>query len=587
MRKFTLAVLLFCAFAGVMSTTAMAQLPQAILGPGLNSGRTDYFQSWNRTLSADTVYVLTGLYYVDSTYTLSIPEGTVIKGDTAATLIVRRGGKLIAKGEPFNPIVFTSLKNPGARARGDWGGIVVLGRAPVNKVNPLIEGGIIFGSFGGNDPHDNSGIIRYVRIEYPGYRFQLDNEINGLTMGGVGDGTEIHHVQVSYSFDDSYEFFGGTVNPHHLVAFGGTDDEFDSDFGNVSHLQFLFGLKDPNFSDPTGNSRGIESDNDGTGTNDMPFTRQIISNATLVGPERTDALVGAFPFETFDWSAHIRRNSRTSVFNSVIMGYPDGVRIESAGSAAAAAAGILQWNQVEIQASVLDGTIPNAGCGIPQHVHDESSWPCNSGTVPGVYNWFETPAFNNNGSLVRSPSSIGLTNMTDLNNPDPVPAAGSPLIGAADFSDADLATLQAVSYSGAFDPALPMAQQWTRGWSNFDPQNTDYSTGTTVVSTGIGDGDGGDTPKVSGIEAINYPNPFNPSTTIRFTLPQAGQVRLDVYDVSGAHVTTLVNGLRPQGENTVTWNAKNGSGQNVSTGIYFYRIRSGNDVLTRKMILLK
>src|SRR5262249_8386807 len=151
------------------------------------------------------------------------------------TLIIARGGFIMAQGTPQHPIVFTSQYAPGSRASGDWGGIIVLGKAPVNKVNPVIEGGLINGScmggtgtYGGTDPNDNSGVISYVRIEFAGYRFQLNNEVNGLTMGGVGAGTQIDHVQVSYSDDDSYEWFGGTVNCKYIVAFAGTDDEFDT-----------------------------------------------------------------------------------------------------------------------------------------------------------------------------------------------------------------------------------------------------------------------------------------------------------------------------------------------------------------------
>ena len=210
------------------STTALfAQLPERVIGPGLNSGRTPYHQQTNRTLSADTAYILTGLYYVDSTYSLTIQPGTVVFGDTGAALVISRGAKIFANGSAQSPIVFTSNKAPGQRRSGDWGGVLILGKAPANKVNPLIEGGIIGGSYGGNDPNDNSGVFRYVRIEFGGYRFQINNEVNGLTMGGVGAATEIHHVQVSYADDDAFEWFGGTVNARHLVAYGTTDDEFD------------------------------------------------------------------------------------------------------------------------------------------------------------------------------------------------------------------------------------------------------------------------------------------------------------------------------------------------------------------------
>src|SRR5262245_42266297 len=316
----------------VSGAVAHAVPPTVVMGPGLNTGRTPYHQTWNRILSPDTLYTLTGQYIVDSTRTLTINPGTIVRGDTAAVLLIHRGGKIFANGAPCAPIVFTSLKNPGLRNRGDWGGIVILGVAPVNKVNPVIEGGILQGTYGGTNVNDNSGVFKYTRIEYCGYRYQLNNEVNGLTMGGVGAGTDIHHVQVSYSFDDSYEWFGGTVNPHHLIAFGGTDDEFDTDFGFSGHLQYLFGLRDLNYWDPTGESNGFESDNDpNPASTDTPYTTAVFSNVTLVGPERTDALVGTAPIgNKFQYSALLRRSTKESVFNSVLTGYFWGLRIRDA-----------------------------------------------------------------------------------------------------------------------------------------------------------------------------------------------------------------------------------------------------------------
>lgn len=317
MKKCILLVLV----AMLLGAPVYAQKPVTVLGPGLNSGRTEFHQNYDRVLSADTVYTLTGLYYVDSTYTITIPQGTVVRGDTAATLIVSRGAQIYALGTPQNPVVLTSLKAPNDREPGDWGGVILLGRAPCNKVEPLIEGGIIGGSYGGNDPDDNSGIFRYVRIEFPGYRFQLNNEVNGLTMGSVGRGTELHHVQVSYSFDDSFEWFGGTVDAHHLVAFGGTDDEFDTDFGFQGRLQYGLGIRDPFYWDPTGESRGFESDNDGSSTSTAtPYTHPVFSNFTLVGPF-LEAGTYVPPGNTYDYSVTIRRSSRTSIFNSIIAGY--------------------------------------------------------------------------------------------------------------------------------------------------------------------------------------------------------------------------------------------------------------------------
>ena len=566
-RFFSIAAVAVAMFA----TTANADpLPLVVLGAGEGQPvRTPWCQETDRVLSADSLYLITGLYYVEPGFSLTIEPGTVIMGDfeTGGTLIVTRGAQIFAQGTQQRPIVFTSEKAIGARNPGDWGGIIVLGDAPVNKVNPLIEGGLIAGTcaggggtYGGSDPADNSGVISYVRIEYCGFRFQLNNEVNGLTMGGVGSGTQIDHVQVSYSNDDSYEWFGGTVDCPYLVAFGGVDDEFDTDFGYRGKVQFAFGLRDPDFSDPTGESNGYESDNDGSSSSTAtPYTKPTFVNHTLVGPERTDALVGTW-IGTYQYSGVLRRSTQTSIYNSVIMGYPWGMSIRDATTQGWASGDSLQIRNTHVQATF----IPSGST----HIHDETRWS-------GVDTWFTTPAFNNVGLATTQPSSVLLTDLTDLNDPNPVPSVGSPLIGTADFSSPRLADCVVVDYKGAFDPSLPMDQQWTYYWTNFDPQNTDYTMG---LPTAIGS-----EPAFREYLSQNYPNPFNPQTSIDFVVPATGNVTLEVFDVSGAKVATLFDGVKTAGSrNTVSFNA-----DGLASGVYFYRLRGNGFTEMRKMVLLK
>ncbi len=516
-----------------------------------------FHQSGVRTLSPDTLYTLHGLYYVTDGSVINIPAGTVIQGVFGATLVIQPGGQVYATGTETSPVVFTSGQPAGQRNPGDWGGVVILGRAPVNQANPLIEGGIIEGTFGGTDPHDDSGVFKYVRIEFPGYRFQLDNEINGLTSGGVGDATEIHHVQVSYSFDDSYEWFGGTVNPHHLVAFGGTDDEFDTDFGFQGKLQFLFGLRDPEKWDPNGTSNGFESDNDGSGTLAEPRTWPIFSNVTLCGPLATrDSLVTGNKFGT---SATLRRSTRTSIFNSVIAGYPKGMSIRDAATQDDAWNDTLRVRNLSLQAVVEVS---------PGIVHETNKWA-------DVATWYDRPAYNNTGTAPRSFSDllIGAAYPMNLNNPDAVPAAGSELIGSADFSDGYLQDplFTPVSYRGAFDPALPMSQQWTANWTNFDPQNSDYAAVSAVEVI----------PALQ-VQADNYPNPFNPSTSIRFTNPRKGHVTVTVFNLRGHRVATLADKEMSAGEHSLRFD-----GQGLSSGTYFYRLVGVGYEMTGKMQMVK
>ncbi len=561
--------------AAAYASTANAALPQVVLGDGLTAPvGSVYCQDFNRTLSADTVYVLTGLYYVESGRTLTIEAGTVIKGDdsSAGTLIITRGAQIFAQGTPTRPIVFTSEYDPGDRLPGDWGGIIILGSAPVNKVNPLIEGGLIAGScgggsgtYGGSNASDNSGVFSYVRIEFPGYRFALNNEVNGLTLGGVGSGTQIDHVQVSYSDDDSFEWFGGTVNCKYLVAQGGTDDEFDTDFGFRGTVQFGFGLRDPDQSDPTGQSNGFESDNDASATStDQPYTRPTFVNLTMVGPERTNANVPFPVVETFQYSALIRRSSQNSIYNSVIMGYPWGLSIINANTITFATNDSLQIRNTSIQARLAP-----AGS---THMHNETGWT-------SVDSWYGTVGWNNlpANSATRLPDTIGLSNMSSLTNPDPRPLTTSELVNSANFANPRLAGLPTTTYRGAFPPVNEAgpAALWTYQWTNFDAQNTDYDNG---LPTAIGDG-----PAYKSYLSQNYPNPFNPQTTIDFVVPQTGQVTLEVFDARGAKVASLFEGdMKAGSKKTIAFDA-----QGLASGVYFYRLKGNGFNEMRKMVLLK
>jgi hypothetical protein len=280
----------------------------------------------NRTLDASKVYLLQGFVYVADGVTLTIPAGTIIRGDQAskAALIVTMGAKLIAEGTASKPIVFTSNKAVGSRAPGDWGGLIVLGKAKNNIVGGtgIIEGGFTapLGNHGGDNNADNSGTIKYVRIEFPGIAFQPNNEINGLTLGSVGSGTVIDYVQVSYSGDDSFEWFGGSVSAKHLVSIANTDDVFDFDNGFSGKLQYLVGQRDPALADQAGQSNGIESDNSEKAFTTEPRTRPVISNMTIVGP-------GVDADEKHENANLWRRGSKMVLANSIFINTRFGVDI--------------------------------------------------------------------------------------------------------------------------------------------------------------------------------------------------------------------------------------------------------------------
>lgn len=285
----------------------------------------------NTTLDATKVYLLSGFVYVKAGVTLTIPAGTVIRGDKASkgSLIITRGAKLIAEGTALKPIVFTSNLDAGLRAPGDWGGIILLGKAPNNIPggSGAIEGGVEDGNgselHGGTDAADNSGVLKYVRVEFPGVAFQPDKEINGLTFGSVGSGTVVDYVQVSYSGDDSYEWFGGTVNAKHLVSIANVDDVFDFDNGFSGKLQFLVSQRDPALSDGAGQSNGIESDNSNADFLVGPRTRPIISNMTLIGPGNVDDK------SKHEYANLWRKGSKMVLANSLFLNFRYGIDVRN------------------------------------------------------------------------------------------------------------------------------------------------------------------------------------------------------------------------------------------------------------------
>ncbi|MCC5905402.1 MAG: hypothetical protein JJU13_04305 [Balneolaceae bacterium] len=282
-----------------------------------------------QTLTPDKKYMLLGQVFVRDGQTLTIDPGTVIFGDkaTRATLIIDKGGKIIADGKKDEPIVFTSAQAPGVRDRGDWGGLVILGRANVNQPNPAIEGitpEVFFGTTGSTEFDDeSSGILRYVRVEFGGIELSPNNETNSITMGGVGRGTLMEYNMVSFGGDDGFEWFGGTVNGKYFISHAMWDDDFDCDYGWSGNVQYALAVRYPGFADQSG-SNGIECDN-GPNDNDVtPYTSAAFSNVTIVGPVKEGTSVGN---NNFSNAIDLRRRVNISIFNSVFTGFTNGIRM--------------------------------------------------------------------------------------------------------------------------------------------------------------------------------------------------------------------------------------------------------------------
>ena len=445
--------------------------------------------------TSDKIYRLNGFVRVQPNGRLNIEAGTVIIGDreSKGTLIVQMGGKIYAEGTKDEPIVFTSERPVGFREPGDWGGLVLCGKAPNNTTTGVaeLEGG--YGAFhGGTDPNDNSGVLRYIRLEYAGVPINPNEEINTLTMGSVGKGTVIEYIQASYGLDDSFEWFGGTVDGKYLIAFKGLDDDFDLDLGYSGRLQFGLGVRSPMGADQSG-SNGFEVDNNGSGTAATPYTSAIIANFTIIGPKNNRETPVSLQFQH---AAQLRRNSRISIYNSVFTGYPEGIFIDDAAAGSGQAflddhlqlrnvylSGVENWGgsgygskgkvfvndivDYDIVSSgppvVLDSLTgrqhPNAPRGIRLKVH--GNFP---GGIAAMTAKFETASYNNRyfdkwQDLGIDPSAFL------LGEPKFTPNAGSVLLNTANWTNTPKADsfFQQVPFVGAFGTT-----DWTAGWTEWN-----------------------------------------------------------------------------------------------------------------------
>ena len=430
-------------------------------------------------ITKDTIFrkgdnnLLRGRVYITNNATLTIEKGAVIKaeftGSDVGALIIARGAKIVAEGSASEPIVFTSAATT-PRA-GDWAGIVICGKAKVNSSSAiggpgtfLVEGGINNaendGIAGGTDDEDNSGIFRYVRIEYAGYAYQPDQEINSLTMAAVGSKTKIEYVQATYAKDDAFEWFGGTVNCNYLVAYKTQDDDFDSDFGYRGKVQFGLIVRDSLIADIS-QSNGFESDNDSQGTTNTPQTGAVFSNITAIGPRATQTSLGS---NLYNAGAHIRRNSAISIFNSVFMGWPTGILIDGSRGRAT-------------DLNIQDSSIRIRNCVIAGYTTDSIRYVANNSSPTGMTtqlltDWYLTPFYGNR--FIKNNNDVRYTRPFDYINPDFIPFATSPLVNSvaraavtASFGyESKLAGLRPVDFIGGIAAAGELSV-WYKGWTVF------------------------------------------------------------------------------------------------------------------------
>lgn len=591
--------------------------------------------STNTHWTCDKQYLLKGYVYVTSGATLTIDSGVIVKGDkdSKGALIVERGAKLYANGTESAPVVFTSNQALGSRSYGDWGGIILCGNAPVNWASGVaqVEGGPR-SLYGGTDPHDNSGSLTYVRIEFGGIAFSANNEVNGLTFCGVGDATTIHHIQVSYSGDDAYEWFGGTVNTKYLVSLANWDDDFDTDNGYSGLNQFGMALRDPFAADQSG-SKAWESDSylagtfsgkDSVGGVAVPdsdhVTKCVFSNYTVVGPLVSPTSTAWDP--QFVAAAHIRRGSAISILNSLLIGYPAGVLLDESSAAYGSTMLNLRTGMMEFKNNAIAG-IPVSGAGTaagPKEVFfvvdgarsrtSLATWAADTitpfGSFGGPFQWLQNSA-NKVKTYATASTGLRLNSPFNLTNPNFVPTSSSPVCynntagrtfnvnnpinldtssSFANYNAPDLIPnststklsnpfFSTVNQIGAFRYTSASSDNWTRGWCNFDPNNADYSNACNTTS-------------VKQIYDENKlglrlsPNPAVDATVLGYTLAEQSDVEISVTDMTGRLVSVPFTGTLAPGQYIQKLET-----DALNSGVYFVNVRSNRTQQTIKLIVSK
>lgn len=386
------------------------------------------------TFTADKQWLLKGGVFVGddsdpaaSPATLTIEPGTRIFGDTSALsfLLITRGSKIVADGSVDQPIVFTSAKDPGQRARSDWGGIIINGQAPVNGCSGdpctlLGEAGT--GTYGGSDASDDSGVLRYVRVEFGGALIDDENELNGFAFQGVGNGTVVDHLQAHMMSDDCIEFFGGTVNAKHVVCTGIGDDNIDWTFGWTGKLQFVVAQQ---HEDTGGN--GIEADNNETNNELTPVSHPTISNITLVGRAGSEnSKIGVL----------LRRGTEADLSNIVVTGFNE--------------------RCFDVDDAATFDNITSGGINIRNSIFDCAALTDDAAEDPLVLSEF---LIDDQGNTVGEP---GLVDVADVAAPDFRATPGSAAASGGETPNDPF--FESVDFRGGCGPE----SSWMDGWTSFE-----------------------------------------------------------------------------------------------------------------------
>jgi hypothetical protein len=422
----------------------------------------------DRTLFSDTTYTITGFIQVTDGATLTIQPGTVIQGDfdvVGSSLFITRGARIVANGTAAEPIVFTSSRPAGQRQAGDWGGLIIIGNGIINRAAPVELEGTGTGPTnpaqvysGGASNTDNSGTLRYVRVEFAGYGTAPDQELNTFTFAAVGSGTTLEYLQALYGLDDGFEWFGGAVDGRYLVSYEAGDDHFDMSEGYVGRLQFLISFQSarvvnrPGAGNSSGDPQAIENDGcNGTGCvsghNSTPFTTPVVANFTLVGPGAgTD-----FDPTSGGFGMVLRRGTGGYYVNGVVARFPKGgIGVRDAGTQTRINDGVFDMRNILVVESPSIFTTASSGILLADSVARNIVRDA-AATTAGLFTGFTMPA-------------------TTTASFDWTPAGGSiAAVGGLTLFTGNMATaagtfVQGTTYRGA---AAPAGAKWWAGWTNY------------------------------------------------------------------------------------------------------------------------
>lgn len=516
--------------------------------------------SSDETWTKDNVYILKQRVFVPNGVTLTIQPGTLIKGQSGdvadvGVLVVSRGGKLIAEGTEEEPIIFTSVDDDGSMeidVRGQWGGVILLGKGTNSNPddNNEIEGITPDGDnglYGGNVEDDNSGSLKYVSIRHGGAELAPDEEINGLTLGAVGSGTKISHVEIVANLDDGIEWFGGAPKVDHVLVSYCGDDCFDYDEGYHGMNQFLVAIQDPSEGDRLGEHDGGPSKNRWG----KPYATPVFSNVTYIGRGAGNG----------KRTVTFRDNAGGEYYNSIFANQEKGIDIEYTSESDGVDSNSYQMfasGKLKVANNVFTNIADGTATGIfkVSQAKDSDDNPIGN-PIPTAYETAWSDYFTTANNTIAD-AGVSIT--------APVPTNPAN-IKDADFSDFD-SWFETVDYKGAFNPCITTgnwAGGWTYTYANIANADDD---GTADCYTSL------NTPFAE-LKSSIYPNPASQSAMLSFENKNNTVFVFNLYTISGQIVKTI----------ETTSDKLNIDLSAIASGVYSYNLSNGVERSTGKLIV--